>query len=116
MKLGAILFIPFVLVSVIRRVANMPRPSEIFDFEAYGMDVRGFRTGRSFPSRHVFSGFLIGAALLPYLPVLGVAILVLSTALGAARVLLGFHFLRDVIAGALIGVISAVTGLLIIGI
>ena len=37
---------------------------------------------------------------------------VFGAVLAALRVLLGVHFIRDVVAGALIGVISGVIGLL----
>ena len=37
----------------------------------------------------------------------------LTVILGAARVLLGIHFIRDVIAGGLIGIVSGIIGLLV---
>ena len=116
-KLAAVLLIPFILVSLARRAVNLKRPSEVFDLRALGIDTQGFKRGFSFPSRHVFSGFLIGTALImSSAPAVGIVVLVLSALLGAARVLLGIHFLRDVIAGALVGAFSAVAGILIIGV
>ena len=116
LRLASAMLVPFVLVSLFRRVVNLKRPCEVFDLEAFGVDTAGFKTGRSFPSRHVFSGFLIATTLFPTLPVLGAVLLLLTTALGAARVLLGIHFLRDCVAGALLGTLSAIIGLLIFGI
>lgn len=115
-KLAAILAIPFAVVSLLRKWINLGRPCEIFDFNLIGISEEGFKRGCSFPSRHVFSGFLIAVALLPGLPVLGGLLLLLSTALAISRVLLGMHFIRDVVAGAVIGVLSAVIGLVIFGI
>ena len=114
-RLAAILFIPFLLVSLVRRAVNFSRPVEVFDLDGLGINTEGFKRGCSFPSRHVFSGFLIGSALLPTVPTLGALVLLLSSALGVARVLLGIHFLRDVVAGALLGILSALLGLVIIG-
>jgi membrane-associated phospholipid phosphatase len=45
---------------------------------------------------------------------LGIILLALGVLLCIARVLLGIHFVRDVIAGALIGVCSAALGILIL--
>ena len=101
--------IPFVLVSILRHIASAPRPYEIFpNFGKYGIRTRG---GDSFPSRHVFSAFVIGVAGMLFSAVIGSIVLVLGVAIGACRVLLGIHFLRDVIAGALIGAASGLIGL-----
>ena len=44
------------------------------------------------------------------LPPLGAALLVLGALLAVARVVSGVHFVRDVVSGAVIGVLSAVIG------
>lgn len=111
-ELLAILGIPFVLVSLLRHFINAPRPYELYGF--YNTPPKNKR-GRSFPSRHAFSAFAIGTLLCAYIPALGVIILFLGLILCALRVLLGIHFVRDVLAGALIGIISSLIGLLIIG-
>lgn len=103
--------VPFVLVSVLRYAVNAPRPYELIEFyEKKPKD----KTGRSFPSRHVFSVFVIGVALIPTNILLGITLLFLGIALAAIRVLMGIHFIRDVLAGAAIGVLSGVIGLLIL--
>ena len=104
--------IPFVLVSAFRRIFNSPRPAEVLGLTDFPVK----KKGHSFPSRHVFSAFCIGAALLPLYPTMGIAALILGAILSVLRVLLGVHFPRDVIAGAIIGVISAVIGRLIVNI
>ena len=111
---GAILLfisgIPFVLVTLLRRILSLPRPYEIYDF--YDTPPKEKR-GQSFPSRHVFSITLIGTLCLFAYPVLGGILLAAGLVMAVSRVLLGVHFIRDVVAGALIGVISALIGVLI---
>ena len=102
--------VPFVAVSLMRKLLDLPRPYEIYDF--YDTPPKE-RRGQSFPSRHVFSISLIGTVAFGAYPLLGVALMALTVILGAARVLLGIHFIRDVIAGGLIGIVSGIIGLLV---
>lgn len=103
--------VPFVLVSILRRIIDAPRPYELYDFyEKKPKD----KKGRSFPSRHVFSAFVIAMLSFPSSPALGAALCVLGIALAVSRVLLGIHFIRDVAAGALIGILSGALGILIV--
>ena len=103
--------VPFVLVSIVRRIINAPRPYELYDF--YKVMPKAKR-GRSFPSRHVFSVFLIAGLAYMVSVWLSVALFVVGVSLATARVFLGIHFIRDVVAGALIGVLSAILGMLIL--
>ena len=60
--------------------------------------------GNSFPSRHVFSIYIIAmAAWYVWMP-LGVILCVAGVFLAAARVIGRVHFMKDVVAGALIAV------------
>ena len=115
LKTAVILGVPFVLVSLLRRMLNTPRPVEELDLASLGIDTAGFKRGYSFPSRHVFSGVLISVAVMPEIPALGVVLLLLSAALAVCRVLLGIHYLKDTLVGAVLGAISAIIGLLILG-
>ena len=101
--------VPFVALTVMRMMINAPRPYELLEF--YEKKPKN-KSGRSFPSRHVFSVFVIGTVMIPTSAFIGAALLVLGAALGAMRVLLGVHFIRDVVAGALVGVLSGIIGLL----
>ena len=110
-KLMAVCGIPFILVSLFRKILNAPRPYELFD-DIYELPPKK-KDGCSFPSRHVFSAFSIGAAICFIYPIVGAVILVFGVAMSLSRVLLGKHFPRDVIAGALIGAVTSVIGMII---
>lgn len=101
--------VPFVALSVMRKMINAPRPYELLEF--YEKKPRE-KSGCSFPSRHVFSVFVIATVIVPTNIALGVGLFVLGSLLAAMRVLLGVHFIRDVVAGALVGVVSGVVGIL----
>ena len=60
--------------------------------------------GNSFPSRHVFSIYIIAMAAWYVCPPLGVILCVAGVFLAAARVIGRVHFVKDVVAGALIAV------------
>ena len=106
--------IPFVLVSLLRRIVNCERPYEVFDTEALAELKKKRKSGRSFPSRHVFSAFLIGTVTVFYYPLLGVGAFLAGLTLAVERVFLGIHFPKDVLVGAFIGVASGLLGILIL--
>ncbi len=93
--------ISFVILSVFRKKLNAPRPYEVFDYEPI---LKKETEVASFPSRHVFSIFVISSGIFYIQPLLGSVLLVFGVILALCRFLGGVHFLRDVIAGALCGV------------
>lgn len=101
--------IPFILLSIFRKVFDAKRPYEIFDIKPIlNKDTKG----KSFPSRHVFSAFVIGtSSLFIYIPY-GTLIIILGVLLAIIRVIGGVHFIKDVSVGALIGILSALIGML----
>ena len=103
--------VPFFVVTVLRKLIDAPRPYELYSFYE---NAPKKKQGSSFPSRHVFSSFLI--AILSYIlsPWLTAAVALVGVALSVSRVLLGIHFVRDVVAGALIGITSGLIGLVLI--
>jgi membrane-associated phospholipid phosphatase len=103
--------VPFLLVSILRYALNMRRPYEVFDFYA---DPPRKKKGLSFPSRHILSATLISVLYLPYNLVIAVASASLTLLLGALRVLLGYHFPRDITAGLIIGIMGAAFGIFIL--
>lgn len=62
----------------------------------------------SFPSGHSARMSALGGAIFFFHPPLGLLLLALSVAVATARVAIGIHFLGDVLAGWLIGVLCAV--------
>ena len=101
----------FVIVSAVRIFIGAPRPYELYDF----YEIKPKRgSGHSFPSRHAYSAFVIAtlSALLHPLVALGTMLVALSLCI--TRVLVGIHFIKDVVAGALIGIIAGALGILIV--
>ena len=70
--------------------------------------------GKSFPSRHVFSIFVIAVTVFWVWPLPGILVGIAGAILSWCRVAGGVHFPRDVIAGALIGIGCGVIGYYVI--
>lgn len=105
--------VSFIVLSIFRRIVNSPRPYEVFGIPPV---IPKNTKGKSFPSRHVFSVVIIGMTFLACFPYKGAAVFILAVgaAMGVIRVISGVHFPRDVIAGALFGVISGIIGFYVI--
>ncbi len=102
--------VPFFFVGFIRAQINAPRPYELYDF--YEVKPKE-RAGRSFPSRHAYSIFVIAVLFAYYSIAASVALFVLGICLAVSRVFLGIHFVRDVVAGALLGAAAGALGIAI---
>lgn len=104
--------ISFVLVSVVRRIINSERPYTMYDFKPI---IEKDKKGESMPSRHVFSAFIIGMAFL-YIGEISLSIIIFACGviIAVVRVLSGVHFPKDVIVGALIGIICGAIGFFVI--
>lgn len=103
--------LPFLLVTLVRRSINAPRPYELYDF--YERPPKS-RTGLSFPSRHAYSAFAIASLAFAFNLPVAIALSALALCLAVARVLLGIHFVRDVLCGGIIGIISGAFGILML--
>ena len=103
--------LPFIIVSASRFFIDAKRPYEVYDF--YEIAPKKKR-GKSFPSRHVFSAFMISTLLFTVSPWFAILFYLISSALAVCRVLLGMHFIRDVIAGTVIGILSGVIALMVL--
>jgi len=57
----------------------------------------------SFPSGHTITAFAITVSLSLFYPTLAIGLLFCAFSVAASRVMLGMHFLSDVVAGAAIG-------------
>ena len=61
----------------------------------------------SFPSGHTITAFAVAVCLSQFYPSLMLGLLFCALSVAASRVLLGMHFLSDVLAGAAIGTVLA---------
>ena len=86
----------FVILSLLRKKINAPRPYEEWDIKPL---LDRDSPGQSMPSRHVFSATIISMACLHASLSVGVILLVLSALLGLVRVLGGVHYPKDVVVG-----------------
>ena len=90
-------FIPasgFVILSLLRKKINAPRPYEEWDIKPL---LDRDSPGQSMPSRHVFSASIISMACFHASLSLGIILLVLSAFLSLVRVLGGVHYPKDVV-------------------
>ncbi len=60
----------------------------------------------SFPSRHTMALASVNTLLFFFFPVIGVIGLIITACVGVARIVLGYHYPADVIAGFVLGVLS----------
>lgn len=100
------------LVNVARNLINEPRPYETMKIQPLiGRD----SNGKSMPSRHAFSMFIIAFSwFVPGYPVVAVILIVVGAVLAVIRVLGGVHYPRDVVAGALAALACALIGYVLI--
>ena len=108
--LGSVAMVGFIFVTVLRAVLNKPRPYEVYDFYKAKPSER---EGKSFPSRHCFSAFVIATLSIAISPISAVAIYLMAIAIALCRVFTGIHFIRDVVFGAALGVVFGIAGILI---
>jgi undecaprenyl-diphosphatase len=100
------------LIPVKRRVRR-PRPCELAGFPHF--DVRP-PDRWSFPSGHSMNAFAVCTVLALAFPSLASPLLLTAASIAASRVVLGLHFVSDVIVGSLLGaVIGAATHTALLG-
>lgn len=105
--------VSFALVTLMRKAINAPRPYAVFDAApVIPKDTRG----NSFPSRHAFSIFVIAMTFCACCPLawVGPVMLAAGVLLAVIRVVSGVHFPRDVVVGALLGMLAGFVGLWIL--
>ncbi len=106
---GACAVLGYVTVTTLRKVMNRPRPYEVYDF--YTVKPKE-KSGHSFPSRHCYSAFVISTLSWLVSPAVFAALLLVATLIAVTRVLLGIHFVRDVVCGGALGTVFGVLGII----
>lgn len=99
--------ISFVILSVFRYLFNAPRPYEVFGMQPV---IKKDTKGKSMPSRHVFSIFVIAVTVFYFCPAAGICLGAAGVIMAAARVIGGVHFPADVAVGAAAGIASGIAG------
>ena len=101
----------FIGVSVFRYLVNRRRPYEAFELPPV---IPKETSGRSFPSRHVFSAAIIAFTFLaiPQVMWIGIVLLMCTVLLAVIRVLSGVHYISDVVAAGVIAAAIALVFLL----
>lgn len=107
-KLLKIILIPlgvFIFVTVLRKIINEQRP-----YEKYGTPALFGKTtkGQSMPSRHTASAFIISMAYMFVNFDMGIVALSVTILITVSRVLAGVHFIRDVLAGMALSILSGI--------
>lgn len=117
MRYGIFLTIPQVIammmVQPLKHIFNHPRPLVVFQEAGValptvaGVDLHSWN---SFPSGHTASVFALMVAIAMLLPKkwMKICCIVFAAIVGYSRIYLSQHFLDDVIAGAVIGIIAAI--------
>lgn len=90
----------FLFGTMLRAKLNFPRPYEQPGFTPL---VTKETSGNSFPSRHALSAAVLAAVWLYFYPSVGVVMILVALAICVLRVLAGVHYVRDVVAGAVLG-------------
>ncbi|MDO5382858.1 MAG: phosphatase PAP2 family protein [Eubacteriales bacterium] len=98
----------FILLSVIRKCIDAKRPYEKYNITPL---ISKKTVGESMPSRHIFSITIIAMCWMYISVPIGTILIFLSIVMAVSRVLAGVHFIRDVIAGFIIGILCGFTGL-----
>lgn len=91
----------FLYVSVIRHALNRKRPFELYDIPK----LIEHKNGESFPSRHSTCAAAIALAVFTVSRPWGIFAMVVSGVIAVTRVMCGVHFVKDVLAGLLAGIL-----------
>ena len=84
------------------------RPRPFVDHAASLTVFSSHSTDASFPSDHASAAFAIAVAVLVFHRRTGLAFLALATAISVGRVFEGVHYPSDILAGAVVGTVSAI--------
>lgn len=92
-----------VLLVLLKRLFRRARPCDLCPHPLFA-DVRP-PDPFSFPSGHSMNAFAVGTVLALHFPLLAPLALVMALSIAASRVILGMHYVSDVLAGSVIGAV-----------
>jgi undecaprenyl-diphosphatase len=96
----------------LKLISKRPRPYQV---EPHCWSMITSQDRFSFPSGHSMTAFSIMVSVGHFYPDLQVILLVLAVSIAASRIILGMHYLTDVIAGAAIGIGLGLASLCLFG-
>lgn len=103
----------FVFVTIFRNILNRKRPYDELQFVPFFENTtRG--KGKSFPSRHSASAFIIAFSIMYINMYVGVAVLIIAFFIGVSRVIIGVHYPSDVIGALCISLFLGIIGFYLI--
>lgn len=97
---GAAALFAILLFRYLKQISRRRRPCEI---EPHCWALIAPPDQFSFPSGHTMTAFAIAVSLGHFYPDMLIGLLFIALSIGASRIILGMHFLTDVVVGALIG-------------
>jgi len=104
---GASAALSVLLFLGLKRIAGRPRPCHI---EPHCWATLLPPDQFSFPSGHTMTAFAVAIPLALFFPTWTIGLLFCAFSVAISRILLGMHFLSDVVAGALIGAVIGYLG------
>jgi undecaprenyl-diphosphatase len=97
---GSAAFVGFCLFVAVKKISGRKRPCAI---EPHCWARLLPPDQFSFPSGHTITAFAVAVSLSLFYPVFGAPLLFCAVSIAASRILLGMHFLSDVVVGAVLG-------------
>lgn len=88
-RIVAVTAVSFIGVSYFRKKFDAPRPYTVYNYEPI---IKKEKEGNSFPSRHVFSAFVIATTFIYANLELGICLFAISCLIAVLRVIGGVHF------------------------
>jgi membrane-associated phospholipid phosphatase len=103
----AVLAISGILAQVLKHLVGRARPKLMPTFGPFHFDLFSLKASlASFPSGHAATAFSVAMAVGWMLPLWRTPLVLLAVLIGLSRIILGAHYVSDVVAGAALGLAS----------